>query len=233
MKPEVTELALAQCSPAGAVLARAFLEEPWWSAVIPDRDRRRRALPSIMTADLRHGLLSGQLAEATPSLRAVSWWEPPGYQDTFLPWLRCLPSLGATVWRATPADLRRMFAALGQWNRIRQGIAPRPHWYLATLGADPEHQNLGLAARLALHGLARADADGGVDPADRVGAERAPLREDGLPCRRPLRRRGPRNPGVAHPAPPGDHHPSHGPDPRRPPLSPWHRFRPLRISPAP
>lgn len=160
MKPEVTELALAQCSPAGAVLARAFLEEPWWSAVIPDRDRRRRALPSIMTADLRHGLLSGQLAEATPSLRAVSWWEPPGYQDTFLPWLRCLPSLGATVWRATPADLRRMFAALGQWNRIRQGIAPRPHWYLATLGADPEHQNLGLAARLALHGLARADADG-------------------------------------------------------------------------
>lgn len=156
----IVELRRDQCRAAGDVVARAFADGPTFSAIIPSRERRHRLLPGACQWGLVHGLLSGQVAEATPTLSAVSLWTPPDYRDSATAWIGTLPQLGGFLRRMALRDVRRFLHWMTAFETQRHALLPEPHWYLEMLCVDPQWQGLGQGAILALHGLERAVAQG-------------------------------------------------------------------------
>ncbi len=148
---------LADPDPAGEgvvnALARAFRDAPLNVAVLGGDDRRR-------TRANRHGM-RGLLASARGG--AVVWTEgssaPAGALIGVRPACHPLPppplgsqlrSLLGQGWRAT----RRW----GEAYRSLAEIHPEdPHWYLAVLGVDPDHQGRGVGSALLAAFLARVD----------------------------------------------------------------------------
>jgi ribosomal protein S18 acetylase RimI-like enzyme len=160
MTSAVITLTKHECSAAGDVGFRVFADDPVWAAVFPDADRRHRILASGFRGGLVHGVLSGKVVEATPTLSAVSMWAPPEYHDSVMSWMRALPALAGFVANLTLADARRFLRWTKGWETRRRQLLPQPHWYLEMICAAPRWQGFGLGAVLALHGLKRAAADG-------------------------------------------------------------------------
>ena len=160
MPSTVVALRTDQCHAAGDVVARSFADNAIFCAIFPNAARRHRILRSAAPGMLIHGLLSGQVAEATPRLTAVSLWTPPGYRDSVTSWVRALPHLLGCIARLTPADARRYLRCISVSTKRRQEMLPEPHWYLEMLCSEPRWQGYGLGAVLALHGLERAAREG-------------------------------------------------------------------------
>jgi ribosomal protein S18 acetylase RimI-like enzyme len=56
-------------------------------------------------------------------------------------------------------DRRRMMAVLRQLDEKRKKLVPEPHWYLAAIGVEPEHQGSGMGSALVRAGMRRAHRD--------------------------------------------------------------------------
>ena len=123
---------------AGAVLGRAFQEDPVFSWLVRGSDRPSR-LTGVFTAFAATATrTSGARVLATPTRTAAALWLPP------------------SRWRPGPAEMVRTAPALAA--QLRGGVArglrlqavverhhPRePHWYLEALGAVPEARGTGV-----------------------------------------------------------------------------------------
>jgi ribosomal protein S18 acetylase RimI-like enzyme len=138
------------------VLARAFRDNPLNRAVIAAGERRRERanragaaayLPVALerarvTAAHEAGALVGVLV-ATPPLR---WPLPP-------------PGPGGLV----RLLFGQGFRVVKRWSEVARELQrhhlPGPHWYLATLGVEPERQGHGAGRALLADFLAQVDAD--------------------------------------------------------------------------
>jgi ribosomal protein S18 acetylase RimI-like enzyme len=143
---------------AARMLARAFRDNPGMRALLPGRDStsRERALVAVMRGFGRATLRYGQARAALAGGRilAACYGFAPGRWP--------LP-LGAHLLAAT-GPLRA-----GPRSSLRFAIADRvvgrrhlraPHWYLFTLGVDPEQQGRGIGSLLLREHLDGADRDG-------------------------------------------------------------------------
>ena len=129
----------------GAVLGRAYADDPVWTWVYPQPDRSRRLarmFRSLLhaTQDRGANLLTDQ------ATRGAAIWQRSDSR-----------SLGAL------RNLRMGTAMIASGARIRRGQAvmraierrhPKElHWYLAVLGTDPAHQGEGVGSALVRHVL--------------------------------------------------------------------------------
>lgn len=158
----VVRLDIERAADVGGALARAFQHDPIQSAVIPDADRRSAMLPCIFTALLRGTAASHGEILTTTDAAAAALWHPPGVRLKVSAMLRAygldvFRVIGSTPVRSYPG----MIAMFSTLERQRKVHMPRPHWYLAVLGVDPDHQGRGLGTALVRAGLGRA-ADVGV-----------------------------------------------------------------------
>jgi GNAT superfamily N-acetyltransferase len=83
-------------------------------------------------------------------------WLPPGaWKIGAGDQLRMLPAIVKTLsWRWLPSRL-------GGFNRMEAAHPEEPpHWYLAVVATDPDHQGKGLGSALLGDQLARVDAEG-------------------------------------------------------------------------
>jgi ribosomal protein S18 acetylase RimI-like enzyme len=140
--------------PAVKVLARAFRDNPLNVAVIgEDPERRLRAnqhgLRSLLPVAHAHGGVrvlraGGELAAV---LIAVAPGEHPLPPAALPARLRCLFGQGLRVAR--------------RWAEVFETLAPlhpaAPHWYLGTLGVEPDLQGRGLGRTLLADWLAEVD----------------------------------------------------------------------------
>jgi ribosomal protein S18 acetylase RimI-like enzyme len=127
-------------------LTRAFADDPVMAWFLPDPDRRRARLEQFF----RDGELRGPFGRhgevcTTDGLAAAAVWLPPGKWR-----LRAIDQL-----RLLPVLIRVVFQAVE-----RRHPRQPPHWYLATLGTDPDRQGHGLGSALLADQLARCDAAG-------------------------------------------------------------------------
>lgn len=143
----------ADVEPLAVHLARAFLEDPVARYLFPDPLRRAECLPRFFTLQLEHNYLHRGEVLTTDSLVAASLWMPP---------------------RPTPPRLRDRFAhlrfapalgeRLGVTRRLTQLLESNhpvvPHYYLGTIGTDPDHQGRGIGGALLAPVLARCDEEG-------------------------------------------------------------------------
>lgn len=138
----------------GAMFARAFADDPVWVWMCRARMARfpRLAAPFFAAETRQH--LRHSSAFTSPGANAGALWVPPGTPRlTVADMVRWAPSALRLFGRHLPRSL----SALNTVDRVH----PRePHWYLALLGTDPDHQGTGLGSAVLAPVLERCDADG-------------------------------------------------------------------------
>jgi ribosomal protein S18 acetylase RimI-like enzyme len=153
--PEIVRLRGDQVAEAAAVLARAFQDDPAWLWVLPDAERRAKALPLLFELGFR--LIDAQIWTTQGKMLGAARWMPPGR-----PRINVWPALRAVV--ATPLSLRgatSRFLAYGRAvDGLRQAGVSLPHWYLAGIGVEPAQQRQGIGGALLAPGIDAAERDG-------------------------------------------------------------------------
>jgi ribosomal protein S18 acetylase RimI-like enzyme len=142
---------------AAEVLARAFLDDPFYEALLPDERSRPKRLAWFMERMLLYGLPYGHVY-TTPAVEGVACWFPPGHLspgagDVLRSGLYALPL------RLGLGTYRRLNDFLAYTEAMRARRVPEPHWYLLLLGVDDGCRGQGLGGRLLQPVLDRANRE--------------------------------------------------------------------------
>jgi GNAT superfamily N-acetyltransferase len=140
---------------AGAVLARAFADDPLWGYLFGPRRERiiRIACAGIVRDCARHGRVD-TVRDGGGRIAGVAAWLPPG-AFPLGPWreLAGLPAwlrIVALRPRSAPAAVRSVVA-------LDRAHPPEPHWFLSLLGVEPSWQGRGAGSRLLAPVLEQAE----------------------------------------------------------------------------
>lgn len=137
----------------GAMLARAFLDDPVMGWLLPAASARTARLPPMFAMQLRCLYLRLGEVYTTKDLAGSAVWAPPEAWHTAI----------RSVVRATPRLVWTLRGRLGSAVRSVAAIeAVHPvesHWYLAVLGTEPARQGEGIGSALLAPVLDRCDRD--------------------------------------------------------------------------
>jgi GNAT superfamily N-acetyltransferase len=144
---------------AGAVLARSHANYPSFRHIFPEPARRARALEAMFTGVARDAAWLGSAYAAVSddgTVIGVAIWLAPGR----FPWSVWRQLRGAgwmlKVLLAAPGSFRAFMKTGANGARLHPAY---PHWYLVTMGVDPDAQRIGLGGRLLEPVLEIADRD--------------------------------------------------------------------------
>jgi GNAT superfamily N-acetyltransferase len=155
---EPVRLAEGQVAASGAVLARAFADDPLFPHVLADPVERERLMLPFMTAWTRYGLLFGEVYVTAGPVEASAIWLPPDAVNR-TPERREQAGMNAVVDSFSDGARARLDAAIQHLGRVHDATSV-PHWYLPFIGVDPARQGLGLGSLLLRAGLSRVEQDG-------------------------------------------------------------------------
>jgi GNAT superfamily N-acetyltransferase len=147
----------ADVRPLARTLGRAFLADPVMAWVLPDDNRRAKALPRLFAAMTRHHFLAGggaEVARRGADVGAAALWDPPGrWRHTrreelrMMPWFLLAMRGGGGVRGQQMTEL------------MKEHHPEEPHWYLAVIGSDPSVRGGGFGQALMRSRLDRVDAE--------------------------------------------------------------------------
>jgi ribosomal protein S18 acetylase RimI-like enzyme len=142
-------------SAAGAVITEALMTDPGWNAVVPEEDKRRAALRTLMDVAFGYHASEVRVAVVDSEIAGVAAWVPPGrYPLPFAVKLRATPRMIGLTLRIG----RRVRDVAGFGSSIDAVFPTEPVRYLQALGVGPHSQGQGVGTALLRDGLARADA---------------------------------------------------------------------------
>jgi GNAT superfamily N-acetyltransferase len=147
----------ADIAPLAGVLARAFYDDPPFAWVLPDPKTRLSRLDRLFAIMLRgeipgHGAVevawSGdRIVGGAIWMPPGSW--PPGVREQLVALPRYLRTLG-----------RRFAAGSNLTGALARAHPREPHWYLSTIGVEPDDQGRGIAGSLLRSRLRVCDQTG-------------------------------------------------------------------------
>jgi len=139
-----------------AVLARAFDDDPLSLYLFGSPHRRATGLRRFFSLQLRHTYLRHGEVWTTADRAGAALWAPPTMPRPGLADLvRILPVVPTlSVWGRKAPDVAQLLAA---YERARPTT---PHFYLGTLGTDPDRQGRGVGSALLTVVLDRLDDEG-------------------------------------------------------------------------
>ena len=152
---QIVRLDDARYAAAREALGRAFFDYPLMVYAMADPRRRAPAVTFLYGAILWDSYRWGEI-HITPDVQAVCCWLPPG---------RSTP----TFWRQVRSGMLRLplgfgvrgFRRLMIYDDVARALhhdfAPMPHYYLSSIGVQPERQGQGLGSALMQPMLGRAD----------------------------------------------------------------------------
>lgn len=156
---DIVELDADKIAVAGAMLARSFFDDGLARHMYPDDGERRLRSPWHFSAMVRYGVLFGRvLTTAGQPLGAAVWLPPgdPGMTDDRI----AAAGLDASVAMLGEEAFGRFAGAMAGIEPFHEQDVPRPHWYLALIGVDPDHAGRGIGSALLEPVLEQADRDG-------------------------------------------------------------------------
>jgi GNAT superfamily N-acetyltransferase len=156
----IWQLTDADGDEAGALLARAFVDEPIFVAACPDRSQRARLCPSLFATNIWHACRFGQAWAAGVKPEAMQgvlyWTDMPegdigperakefGYDAIFADWGGALEKVVALE----EAGIAAITDLPASWR------------YLQMIGVEPAWQGRGLGTALLRHAVVEAEAAG-------------------------------------------------------------------------
>ncbi|MDJ0496939.1 MAG: GNAT family N-acetyltransferase [Acidimicrobiia bacterium] len=146
----------SECARAGAVLGKAFEDDPLWPVVLQESELVE-SLGAMFTAVTKATIAARGLAETNQTIEGVALWLPPGKDLGFWSMVRSGFVLQRFAMGLPVSDRGRLLAVLQQLEKRRRALLPGPHWYLSAVGVDPAWQRGGLGSRLVQAGIRRAD----------------------------------------------------------------------------
>lgn len=139
---------------AAEALGRAFFDDPLLEYLMPDDGKRSRVMTPLMLCAVQMAYPEGHCYTTSTGPLGAALFMPPGKPK--VPMSRLARVVLPQVPRFGVAPLLRY---MGVMDELEKKHPRTPHWYLATLGVDPEHQGQGLGGHLISAILQRADAD--------------------------------------------------------------------------
>jgi ribosomal protein S18 acetylase RimI-like enzyme len=139
-----------------AVLARAFVHDPFFAWMAGDAPERSQRMRDGWSGILRFGSAGLSATYTTDDRAGVAIWLPPGHRSSVVNSLRQVPFIARLAgWRR----LRVVGDAVDALEQHRHRHAPQPHYYLSALGVDPDRQGEGIGSALVRPVLDRCDRD--------------------------------------------------------------------------
>lgn len=155
---EIIRLTQDDTGQAGAMLTRAFFQDPKMTHLVPEIAARKDRSHYLFEFELRYGMIYGSVFTTSPAVEGVAVW---------LPWDKS----EVTLWRAFRAGGFRLQKQLGKEamdrlmafsttiDDLHKKHLPSPHYYLFFIGVDPVYQGKGFAGRLLRPMLAWLDRE--------------------------------------------------------------------------
>lgn len=138
----------------GAVLGRAFHDDPLISFLLPDGAARASKGPRLFRLLFKLGLPHGG-CDMTSGAEAAALWRPPGAWH--IPAWQYLTNGAEFLGLFGLAGARRVTSAM---DYIEARHPKTPHWYLQAIGTDPDKQGKGYGGVVIRRHLAIADEAG-------------------------------------------------------------------------
>jgi GNAT superfamily N-acetyltransferase len=134
-------------------LARAFDSDPPMRWFLRDDERRVELAREMFDVMLRAVHLARDACYTTAEVTGGALWVPPGrWRLGFIQQLRLLPGMIRVFGRDLPRAQRGLTV-------MDSGHPRAPHWYLDSLGVEPEWQGRGLGSALMAPVLERCDTE--------------------------------------------------------------------------
>jgi ribosomal protein S18 acetylase RimI-like enzyme len=159
---EVRRLDPAEIGPAGAMLARAFRDDPLTRLLAPDPGRRDEVSRWFFEANARYGMLYGDVwavVGADGGVRGSAIWWGPEYVEPDDE-RGALSGLADGPIVVGPAGWTRLRELSSFMSVLHRRVAPDRHWYLSVLGVEPGFQGQGIGGAALRPVLERLDAEG-------------------------------------------------------------------------
>ncbi|MGH6873134.1 MAG: GNAT family N-acetyltransferase [Rhizomicrobium sp.] len=137
--------------PLCATLARAFYDDPVFTHFLPDDATRLAKLVRVWRIIFRLGL-PHKACFVTEGYESVTLWRPPdGWHVSVLDYILNGPALIAVF----GTGLGRVLSTMDMMEKVHPHT---PHWYLQTIGTDPQFQGKGYGGVIMRDRLAAVDA---------------------------------------------------------------------------
>ncbi len=151
-RPLCRRAQIADLETVVASLSDAFQNEPAFSYIVPNAEKRRKALPRAFRIIVKEDIKVGRVMMTAGGEAATAWRVPGLVHETRLDELRnVLPFISAFG----TATLR----ALRISNMIKAHLPGEDCWYLHMAGCHSRHQGKGFGGAAIRAGLAGADAE--------------------------------------------------------------------------
>jgi ribosomal protein S18 acetylase RimI-like enzyme len=152
--PTVRKATEADVEPMTATLIRAFADDPVMRHVFRNQARQPKAMRAYFTSQMRGDYLPFGGCYTTDDHRGAAVWGPAGK-----PLLTGTAGILNLV-KVLPFVITHLKSTLDMISLIESMHPHEPHWYLATLGTDPEAQGQGIGSALMRPVLEHCDAEG-------------------------------------------------------------------------
>lgn len=148
------KLAPHEIDAAAYALGRAFYDDPLMMYLMPSDAKRARTMTHVMRSALRMAQPEDEIY-TTGATHGAALFLPPGRSK--VPLGRILRVVAPQAWRFGAGPLRRYIAVTDEFeHKHPEG----DHWYLMTLGVNPDRQGQGLGGAMMSDILKRAEAEG-------------------------------------------------------------------------
>jgi GNAT superfamily N-acetyltransferase len=137
-----------------AQLCRSFFDDPVVSHVFRNEARRTEGMRRYFTTQMRGDYLPFGGCYTTDDYEGAAIWAPAG-KPLLTGWAGI-----ANMVRVLPYVASHLTSTLQMLSLIESLHPHEPHWYLATLGTDPEVQGKGIGSALMRPVLEHCDAEG-------------------------------------------------------------------------
>ena len=137
------------------ILSSAFADDPFYTFVFPDPERRTRLLPWLFNKLLSYANHYG-LVFADSEYHGISIWLGPKH-TRLLPLGVLRAGLFLFPFKVSHLELKRSIKLAQVSNQLHRQAVSTPHFYLEAVGVEPLHQGKGLGRALVQAGISRAD----------------------------------------------------------------------------